>query len=172
MLRNQAGIHSIKVALLAERGVVQYDPNVWDPDKIVSVSAHFLCSMVAMRRIGTYSFFLFAGAHAMLLPAPYVSGSYADIIASRLGTLPAVGAPPQCAHPISWGIAGTIPSMFPPESHAQLGHRHDGVALHSFACIQGDTGLAVDFDGERSAYPLVFPPQVCTVPSSIFRPLG
>ena len=38
MLRVQTGIHSIKVALLAERGVVEYDPNVWDPDKIISVS--------------------------------------------------------------------------------------------------------------------------------------
>ena len=28
MLRTQAGIHSVKVALLAERGVVEYDPNV------------------------------------------------------------------------------------------------------------------------------------------------
>ena len=40
MLRSQPGIHSVKVALLAERGVVEYDPAVWDPDKIVSVSAH------------------------------------------------------------------------------------------------------------------------------------
>ncbi|TFY54275.1 hypothetical protein EVG20_g9770, partial [Dentipellis fragilis] len=35
MLREQPGIQSIKVALLAERGVVEYDPNVWDPDKII-----------------------------------------------------------------------------------------------------------------------------------------
>ncbi|KAM5544236.1 hypothetical protein V8D89_001896 [Ganoderma adspersum] len=35
MLRSQPGIYSIKVALLAERGVVEYDPNVWDADKIV-----------------------------------------------------------------------------------------------------------------------------------------
>ncbi|KAI1785679.1 hypothetical protein LXA43DRAFT_106790 [Ganoderma leucocontextum] len=41
MLRSQAGIYSIKVALLAERGVVEYDPNVWDADKIVSVSLYF-----------------------------------------------------------------------------------------------------------------------------------
>ncbi len=38
MLRTQQGIYSIKVALLAERGVVEYDPNVWEPDKIISVS--------------------------------------------------------------------------------------------------------------------------------------
>lgn len=36
MLRPQAGIHSIKVALLAERGVVEYDPSVWTPEKIVN----------------------------------------------------------------------------------------------------------------------------------------
>ncbi|KAG1808708.1 E1-E2 ATPase-domain-containing protein [Suillus subaureus] len=36
MLRSQAGIHSIKVALLAERGVVEYDPSVWTPERIVN----------------------------------------------------------------------------------------------------------------------------------------
>ncbi|KAJ8521264.1 hypothetical protein ONZ45_g2033 [Pleurotus djamor] len=36
MLRQQEGIHSIKVALLAERGVVEYDPSRWDADKIIS----------------------------------------------------------------------------------------------------------------------------------------
>ena len=41
MLRSQPGIYSIKVALLAERGVVEYDPNVWDADKIVGVSPPF-----------------------------------------------------------------------------------------------------------------------------------
>jgi len=35
MLRGQPGIHSVKVALLAERGVIEYDPGVWDADKIV-----------------------------------------------------------------------------------------------------------------------------------------
>ncbi|KAH9849916.1 copper P-type ATPase CtaA [Lenzites betulinus] len=35
MLRTQPGIHSVKVALLAERGVVEYDPAVWDSDKII-----------------------------------------------------------------------------------------------------------------------------------------
>lgn len=38
MLRSQPGIHSVKVALLAERGVVEYDPATWDADKIISVS--------------------------------------------------------------------------------------------------------------------------------------
>lgn len=37
MLREQSGIHSVKVALLAERGVVEYDPKTWDPEKIISV---------------------------------------------------------------------------------------------------------------------------------------
>ncbi|KAI0709854.1 copper P-type ATPase CtaA [Earliella scabrosa] len=36
MLRTQPGIHSVKVALLAERGVVEYDPDVWDADKIIN----------------------------------------------------------------------------------------------------------------------------------------
>ncbi|KAG1907863.1 E1-E2 ATPase-domain-containing protein [Suillus fuscotomentosus] len=36
MLRPQAGIHSIKVALLAERCVVEYDPSVWTPEEIVN----------------------------------------------------------------------------------------------------------------------------------------
>ncbi|KAI0918008.1 hypothetical protein AcW1_006994 [Taiwanofungus camphoratus] len=36
MLRSQPGIHSVKVALLAERGVVEYDPDVWNPDKIMN----------------------------------------------------------------------------------------------------------------------------------------
>ncbi|KAI0825494.1 hypothetical protein BC629DRAFT_2851 [Irpex lacteus] len=38
MLRGQEGIHSIKVALLAERAVVEYDPAKWTEDKIMSVS--------------------------------------------------------------------------------------------------------------------------------------
>lgn len=38
MLRPQAGIHSIKVALLAERGLVEYDPTLWSPEKLVGVS--------------------------------------------------------------------------------------------------------------------------------------
>ncbi|THH27788.1 hypothetical protein EUX98_g6386, partial [Antrodiella citrinella] len=36
MLRDQPGIHSIKVALLAERGIVEYDPATWDSDKIIN----------------------------------------------------------------------------------------------------------------------------------------
>ncbi|TEB36592.1 copper P-type ATPase CtaA [Coprinellus micaceus] len=35
MLRDQKGIHSIKVALLAERGVVEYDPAYWTVPKII-----------------------------------------------------------------------------------------------------------------------------------------
>ncbi|KAF9047110.1 Cu-transporting P-type ATPase [Hymenopellis radicata] len=34
MLRTQEGIHSVKVALLAERGVVEFDPTRWTPEKI------------------------------------------------------------------------------------------------------------------------------------------
>ena len=39
MLRGQDGIHSVKVALLAERGVVEYDPSLWTVDKIIEVWA-------------------------------------------------------------------------------------------------------------------------------------
>lgn len=42
MLREQKGIHSIKVALLAERGVIDYDPGLWTVDKLISVSAFLL----------------------------------------------------------------------------------------------------------------------------------
>lgn len=37
MLRDQKGIESIKVALLAERGVVEYDPAYWTVPKIIEV---------------------------------------------------------------------------------------------------------------------------------------
>lgn len=37
VLREQPGIHSIKVALLAERGVVEFDPATWSVEKIVEV---------------------------------------------------------------------------------------------------------------------------------------
>ncbi|RDB20848.1 putative copper-transporting ATPase HMA5 [Hypsizygus marmoreus] len=36
MLREQKGIHSIKVALLAERGVIEYDPAEWTVDKLIN----------------------------------------------------------------------------------------------------------------------------------------
>ncbi|KXN84236.1 putative copper-transporting ATPase HMA5 [Leucoagaricus sp. SymC.cos] len=35
MLRPQPGIHSIKVALLAERGVIEYDPSQWTVPKLI-----------------------------------------------------------------------------------------------------------------------------------------
>ena len=38
MLRDQQGIRSVKVALLAERGVIEYDPNVWTSEKLINVS--------------------------------------------------------------------------------------------------------------------------------------
>ena len=41
MLREQKGIHSIKVALLAERAVVEYDPSFWTIDKLITVSSPF-----------------------------------------------------------------------------------------------------------------------------------
>lgn len=60
MLRTQPGIHSIRVALLAERGVVEYDPSVWDADKIANVSASsLLCTslpLTMMQEIGDIGF--------------------------------------------------------------------------------------------------------------------
>ena len=41
MLRSQPGIHSVKVALLAERGVVEFDPLQWNVAKVINVSKHF-----------------------------------------------------------------------------------------------------------------------------------
>lgn len=38
MLRSQLGIHSVKVALLAERGVVEFDPQQWNAEKVINVS--------------------------------------------------------------------------------------------------------------------------------------
>ena len=35
-----SGIHSVRVALLAERGVIEYDPKVWGPEKIINASAY------------------------------------------------------------------------------------------------------------------------------------
>lgn len=40
MLREQAGIHAVKVALLAERAIVDYDPAIWDSEKLINVSAY------------------------------------------------------------------------------------------------------------------------------------
>ena len=34
MLRTQPGIHSVKVALLAERAIIEFDPLTWTPEKI------------------------------------------------------------------------------------------------------------------------------------------
>jgi hypothetical protein len=42
MLRNQDGIYSVKVALLAERGVVEYDPSKWTVEKLMSVRQRLL----------------------------------------------------------------------------------------------------------------------------------
>lgn len=36
MMRGQEGIHSIRVALLAERAVVEYDPELWNNEKLIN----------------------------------------------------------------------------------------------------------------------------------------
>jgi Cu+-exporting ATPase len=47
MLRSQPGIHSVKVALLAERGVVEFDPLQWDAVKVVNVSNSLSSEMLS-----------------------------------------------------------------------------------------------------------------------------
>ena len=42
MLRGQDGMHSIKVALLAERDVIEYDPSLWTVEKLVEVIFKFI----------------------------------------------------------------------------------------------------------------------------------
>lgn len=46
MLRTQSGIHSVKVALLAERGVIEYDPKIWTSDKLIKVRLSFVCTFL------------------------------------------------------------------------------------------------------------------------------
>jgi hypothetical protein len=41
MLRNQTGIYSTKVALLAERAVVEFDPLLWTVPKLIDVWSFF-----------------------------------------------------------------------------------------------------------------------------------
>jgi hypothetical protein len=57
MLREQPGVHSVKVALLAERGVIEYDPGVWDTDKLIEVNlslqSHFSSSNFVTRKFQT-----------------------------------------------------------------------------------------------------------------------
>ncbi|KAG9081741.1 hypothetical protein FS749_007431 [Ceratobasidium sp. UAMH 11750] len=40
-LRPLPGIHSIQVALVAERAVIEYDPIIWDDDKVAEVRLLF-----------------------------------------------------------------------------------------------------------------------------------
>ena len=47
MLRSQPGIHSVKVALLAERGVVEFDPLQWDVVKIINVGNSLSSEMLS-----------------------------------------------------------------------------------------------------------------------------
>jgi len=43
MLRNQPGIQSIKVALLAERAVVEFDPTIWTAEKVIKEISDIGC---------------------------------------------------------------------------------------------------------------------------------
>ena len=53
MLRSQPGIHSVKVALLAERGVIEFDPQQWDAEKVINVSCFFVASSIFRLRCMT-----------------------------------------------------------------------------------------------------------------------
>ena len=78
---------------------------------------------------------------------PYVLVRIVNAKCVRMGRSFAVEGTAPTARIASRGVLlAQFPQRFPPEPHAQ--HPNDGVALYSFACIQGDTGLAVDFDGE------------------------
>lgn len=48
MLRDQKGILSIKVALLAERAVVEFEPEHWTVEKIINVSRIGLCLFLVL----------------------------------------------------------------------------------------------------------------------------
>jgi Cu+-exporting ATPase len=50
MLRIQPGIHSVKVALLAERGVVEFDPLQWNVVKVINVSISSSLGMLSEPR--------------------------------------------------------------------------------------------------------------------------
>ena len=47
MLRSQPGILSVKVALLAERGVVEFDPQQWNAEKVINVRAMLMPPIIA-----------------------------------------------------------------------------------------------------------------------------
>lgn len=53
-LRDQEGIHSIKVALLAERATVEYDPAVWNVDKLVNVSSSAFLTLLCLNLNATH----------------------------------------------------------------------------------------------------------------------
>lgn len=48
VLRTQPGIYSVKVALLAERGVVEYDPTAWTEEKIINVGPHIMLLLYSL----------------------------------------------------------------------------------------------------------------------------
>ncbi|PPQ68396.1 hypothetical protein CVT26_006068 [Gymnopilus dilepis] len=49
-LRDQEGIHSIKVALLAERAAIEYDPSLWNVDKLEISDVGFDASFIPPTR--------------------------------------------------------------------------------------------------------------------------
>ncbi|KAJ6612501.1 Cu-transporting P-type ATPase [Mycena sp. CBHHK59/15] len=82
MLREQNGIHSIKVALLAERGVVEYDPSVWDADKIISEISDigFDAALIPQTRADTVTLRIYG----------MTCGSCTSTIETGLGSVPGI----------------------------------------------------------------------------------
>jgi len=52
-LRSQSGIHSVKVALLAERGVIELDPEQWNAEKVINVNTVPM-PLVVSRRVHSF----------------------------------------------------------------------------------------------------------------------
>ncbi|KAJ7066629.1 Cu-transporting P-type ATPase [Mycena amicta] len=84
MLREQSGIHSIKVALLAERGVVEYDPKTWDVEKIISEISDigFDATLIPITRADTVTLRIFG----------MTCGSCTSTVESGLSSVPGINS--------------------------------------------------------------------------------
>ncbi|KAJ7224306.1 Cu-transporting P-type ATPase [Mycena pura] len=84
MLREQPGIHSVKVALLAERGVVEYDPKNWDVEKIINEISDigFDATLIPVTRSDTVTLRIYG----------MTCGSCTSTVESGLGAVPGINA--------------------------------------------------------------------------------
>ncbi|KAF7308762.1 Copper P-type ATPase [Mycena kentingensis (nom. inval.)] len=84
MLRDQPGIHSVKVALLAERGVVEYDPDMWDVEKIIGEISDigFDATLIPVTRTDTVTLRIFG----------MTCGSCTSTVESGLGAVPGINS--------------------------------------------------------------------------------